>query len=96
VDWRYCMTMDPEKDVEVPAHHIGMAFNPGGVCRRGRASGPSAIARIAQPTRLRTIPVRRRWPSPSLGPVRPGSHHRATRMQTLFATSKLPMPSVFR
>ncbi len=28
VDWRYCLTMDPEKDVEVPGTHIGMAFNP--------------------------------------------------------------------
>jgi pimeloyl-ACP methyl ester carboxylesterase len=28
VDWRYCVTMDPEKDVEVPGTHIGMAFNP--------------------------------------------------------------------
>lgn len=28
VDWRYCMTMSPEKDVEVPGTHIGMAFNP--------------------------------------------------------------------
>lgn len=28
VDWRYCMTRDPEKDVEVPGTHIGMAFNP--------------------------------------------------------------------
>lgn len=28
VDWRYCMTMDPEKDVEVAGTHIGMAFNP--------------------------------------------------------------------
>jgi triacylglycerol lipase len=28
VDWRYCMTLDPEKDVEVPGTHIGMAFNP--------------------------------------------------------------------
>lgn len=28
VDWRYCMTMNPEKDVEVPGTHIGMAFNP--------------------------------------------------------------------
>lgn len=28
VDWRYCMTMDPEVDVEVPGTHIGMAFNP--------------------------------------------------------------------
>jgi triacylglycerol lipase len=28
VDWRYCMTMDPQKDVEIPGTHIGMAFNP--------------------------------------------------------------------
>lgn len=28
VDWRYCMTLDPKKDVEVPGTHIGMAFNP--------------------------------------------------------------------
>ncbi|HTR25402.1 MAG TPA: alpha/beta fold hydrolase [Terriglobales bacterium] len=28
VDWRYCMTMDPEVDVEVCGTHIGMAFNP--------------------------------------------------------------------
>lgn len=28
VDYRYCMTMNPEKDVEVPGTHIGMAFNP--------------------------------------------------------------------
>jgi len=28
VNWRYCMTRDPEADVEVPGTHIGMAFNP--------------------------------------------------------------------
>ena len=28
VDWRYCMTRDPDVDVEVPGTHIGMAFNP--------------------------------------------------------------------
>ena len=28
VDWRYCRTMDPDVDVEVPGTHIGMAFNP--------------------------------------------------------------------
>ena len=28
VDWRYCMTMNPQVDVEVPGTHIGMAFNP--------------------------------------------------------------------
>lgn len=27
VDWRYCLTMDPEVDIEVPGTHIGMAFN---------------------------------------------------------------------
>jgi len=28
VDWRYCMTRDPEIDFEVPGTHVGMAFNP--------------------------------------------------------------------
>jgi pimeloyl-ACP methyl ester carboxylesterase len=28
VDWRYCRTMNPKVDVEVPGTHIGMAFNP--------------------------------------------------------------------
>ena len=28
VDWRYCMTRNPEVDVEVPGTHVGMAFNP--------------------------------------------------------------------
>ena len=28
VDWRYCMTGDPEIDVEAPGTHIGLAFNP--------------------------------------------------------------------
>jgi triacylglycerol lipase len=28
VDWRYCRTLDPRIDVEVPGTHIGMAFNP--------------------------------------------------------------------
>lgn len=28
VDWRYCMTKDPEVDFEVPGTHVGMAFNP--------------------------------------------------------------------
>ena len=27
VDWRYCLTDDPEKDREVPGTHIGLAFN---------------------------------------------------------------------
>lgn len=28
VDWRYCRTMDPDIDVEIPGTHIGMTFNP--------------------------------------------------------------------
>lgn len=28
VDWRYCVTRNPEVDFEVPGTHIGMAFNP--------------------------------------------------------------------
>jgi pimeloyl-ACP methyl ester carboxylesterase len=28
VDWRYCMTRNPDEDFEVPGTHIGMAFNP--------------------------------------------------------------------
>jgi triacylglycerol lipase len=28
VDWRYCMTRDPDIDFEVSGTHIGMAFNP--------------------------------------------------------------------
>lgn len=27
VDWRYCMTGDPEADFQVPGTHIGLAFN---------------------------------------------------------------------
>jgi triacylglycerol lipase len=27
VDWRYCMTKDPDSDFEVPGTHIGLAFN---------------------------------------------------------------------
>jgi len=69
----------------------------GGVCRRGRASGPSAIARIAQPTVSRTIsstaPVA--VSSRSAGP--PGLAITSDAdARLLFATSKLPMPSVFR
>jgi triacylglycerol lipase len=28
VDWRYCVTGDPEKDIEVSGTHVGLAFNP--------------------------------------------------------------------
>jgi pimeloyl-ACP methyl ester carboxylesterase len=28
VDWRYCMTKNPEVDFEIPGTHVGMAFNP--------------------------------------------------------------------
>ncbi len=32
VDWRYCMTGNPEVDVEVPGTHVGMTFNPAVYC----------------------------------------------------------------
>ncbi len=28
VDWRYCMTKNPQVDCEVSGTHIGLAFNP--------------------------------------------------------------------
>ena len=28
VDWNYCITGDPEIDIEVPGTHLGLAFNP--------------------------------------------------------------------
>ncbi len=28
VDWHYCITGDPEKDIEVSGTHVGLAFNP--------------------------------------------------------------------
>jgi hypothetical protein len=28
VDWRYCITGDPAKDIEVSGTHVGLAFNP--------------------------------------------------------------------
>jgi triacylglycerol lipase len=28
VDWRYCMTKNPNVDFEVPGAHVGMDFNP--------------------------------------------------------------------
>jgi hypothetical protein len=27
VDWRYCVTGDPQRDFEVPGTHIGMVYN---------------------------------------------------------------------
>jgi pimeloyl-ACP methyl ester carboxylesterase len=32
VDWRYCITGDPDVDVEVPGTHAGLAFNPKVYC----------------------------------------------------------------
>jgi hypothetical protein len=29
VDWRFCVTGDPEIDYEVPGTHVGLVFNPG-------------------------------------------------------------------
>jgi hypothetical protein len=28
VDWRFCVTGDPEIDCEVPGTHVGLVFNP--------------------------------------------------------------------
>ena len=28
VDWHYCITGDPDMDVEIPGTHVGMVFNP--------------------------------------------------------------------
>ena len=28
VDWRFCMTKNPDIDFEVTGTHVGMAFNP--------------------------------------------------------------------
>jgi triacylglycerol lipase len=44
VDWRYCMTMNADVDVEVPGTHIGMTFNPAAYAvvaeRLARAQSP--------------------------------------------------------
>jgi len=48
VDWRYCMTRNPEVDFEVPGTHIGMAFNPAAysvVAQRLAAAQPLAHSR---------------------------------------------------
>jgi len=49
VDWRYCMTMKPEADVEVPGTHIGMTFNPAAYAviaeRLAAAQSPEKISR---------------------------------------------------
>ena len=43
VDWRYCITGDPELDFEAPGTHVGLAFNPR-VHSDGSATG-EAVAR---------------------------------------------------
>lgn len=51
VDWRYCMTMKPEADVEVPGTHVGMTFNPAAYAviaeRLAAAQSPEKISRPA-------------------------------------------------
>jgi pimeloyl-ACP methyl ester carboxylesterase len=57
VDWRYCMTLDPEKDVEVPGTHIGMAFNPAAYTvvaeRLARAQSRESV--LSPPSRARRL-----------------------------------------
>jgi len=57
VDWRYCMTRDPDVDFEVPGTHVGMAFNPAAymiVAER------LAMAHSSEPVNGRPSPRRRR------------------------------------
>lgn len=57
VDWRYCMTMDPEKDVEVPGTHIGMAFNPAAytVVAERLAKAQALTESLIPPSRARRL-----------------------------------------
>ena len=56
VDWRYCRTMNPDVDVEVPGTHIGMTFN------------PAAYAVVAERLALAQVPRKDQLPGkePSL------------------------------
>jgi len=58
VDWRYCMTLDPEKDVEVPGTHIGMAFNPAAytVVAERLAKAQALSELLTPPSRARRLP----------------------------------------
>jgi pimeloyl-ACP methyl ester carboxylesterase len=58
VDWRYCMTMDPTKDVEVPGTHIGMAFNPAAytVVAERLAKAQALSELLTPPSRARRLP----------------------------------------
>jgi pimeloyl-ACP methyl ester carboxylesterase len=57
VDWRYCMTLDPEKDVEVPGTHIGMAFNPAAytVVAERLAKAQALSEMLTPPSRARRL-----------------------------------------
>ncbi len=65
VDWRYCMTMNPGSDFEVPGTHIGMAFNPAAysivaerlALARTRSLERRRRPRAQRPTISRTAPV---------------------------------------
>ncbi len=93
VDWRYCMTMNPEIDVEVPGTHIGMAFNPAAytvVAERLAKAQTSELdsANHLQHRACGRVPIAR--------PLRPHDSTRSdAEARLLFTTSKLPEQSVF-
>jgi len=49
VDWRYCVTGNPEADCEVPGTHMGLAFNPSVYTIIGER-----LARVRRPARSST------------------------------------------
>jgi triacylglycerol lipase len=57
VDWRFCMTRNPEADFEVPGTHIGMAFNPAAYTivaeRLAMAQAKNGTGARSSPTRPR-------------------------------------------
>lgn len=56
VDWRYCRTMNPDVDVEVPGTHIGMTFN------------PAAYAVVAERLALAQLPRKDQLPGKEQSP----------------------------
>ncbi len=51
VDWRYCRTMNPDVDVEVPGTHIGMTFNPAAYAVVAERLALAQLPRKEQPPR---------------------------------------------
>ena len=92
VDWRYCMTMKPEVDVEVPGTHIGMAFNPAAYAVIAERLASAQSPREDQPTCSSTAPLAVSSRSASRPPL---SIRMDAAARLLFTTSKLPLQSVF-